>query len=55
MVRLTPRKAAALVAALESAVMDVEEDAEEDVAGVGDFMVVLQAYPRPGTEAGAPS
>jgi hypothetical protein len=54
MVRLSPRRAAALVTALESVVMDVEEE-DEDADGVGDFLVVLQAYPRPGTEAGAPS
>ena len=52
MVRLTPKRAEALVAALERIVEDVEE---EDGEEVGDFMVVLQAYPRPGTQAVEPS
>lgn len=47
MIRLTPARAAALVAALEQVVGDVEEEDGEDV---GDFMVVLQTYPRPGTQ-----
>ncbi len=53
MVRLTPRKAAALVAALEAVVEDVEED-DDGTEGVGDFLVVMQAYPRPGTQSGPP-
>jgi len=54
MVRLTPRKAAALVAAMEAIVEDVEEDGDA-TEGVGDFLVVMQAYPRPGTQAQEPS
>ena len=54
MLKLTPRKAAALVAALEAVVLEVDED-EDAVPEVGDFMVVLQAYPRPGTQSGDPS
>ena len=54
MVRLTPRKAAALVAAMEALVEGVDED-DDETAGVGDFLVVLQAYPRPGTESDPPS
>ena len=52
MVRLTPRKAAALVAAMEAVVEDVDEDASEEA---GDFLVVVQAYPRPGTQAREPT
>ena len=59
MLRLTPRRAAALVAALEQVVGDTDEDTEdatdEDGSEVGDFMVVLQAYPRPGTVAAVPA
>ena len=54
MVRLTPRKAAALVSAMEAVVEGVDED-DDETAGVGEFMIVMQAYPRPGTESGAPS
>ena len=53
MVRLTPRKAAALVAAVEALVEDVDED-DDETEGVGDFLVVVQAYPRPGTESAPP-
>jgi predicted ArsR family transcriptional regulator len=52
MVRLTPAQALALVTALERVVEDVEESAADDA---GDFMVVLQAYPRPGTQVVDPS
>lgn len=52
MIRLTPARAAALVAALEQVVADAEE---EDGADAGDLMVVLQAYPRPGTQVVDPS
>jgi DNA-binding transcriptional ArsR family regulator len=47
MVRLTPSRAAALAAALEQVMTEVEEEEGEDA---GDFMVVLQTYPRPGTQ-----
>jgi DNA-binding transcriptional ArsR family regulator len=53
MVRLTPRKAAALVAAMEAVVDDIDEDGD-DTEGAGDFMVVMQAYPRPGTQSAPP-
>lgn len=52
MVRLTPARAAALAAALEQVMEDVDE---EEGDGVGDFMVVLQTYPRPGTQVVDPS
>jgi DNA-binding transcriptional ArsR family regulator len=48
MVRLTPTRAEALVTALERIVEESGDD-------VGDFMVVLQAYPRPGTQVVDPS
>jgi DNA-binding transcriptional ArsR family regulator len=51
-IRLTPGRAAALVAALEALVEDTDESDEDDA---GDFMVVLQAYPRPGTQVVDPS
>jgi DNA-binding transcriptional ArsR family regulator len=53
MVRLTPGKAAALVAAMEAVVEDIDEDGD-DTEGAGDFMVVMQAYPRPGTQSAPP-
>ena len=52
MVRLTPRRAAALVKALETVLDDIEED-EESEDGAGHFVVQLHAYPRPGTQTGA--
>ncbi|MEI5674467.1 MULTISPECIES: winged helix-turn-helix domain-containing protein [unclassified Nocardioides] len=52
MVRLTPARAEALVTALERIVEEVDE---EEGDGVGDFMVVLQAYPRPGTQVVDPT
>ena len=51
LLRLTPARAAALVAHLEEVVDATEEDLDDE-AGAADFMVVLQAYPRPGTVAG---
>lgn len=51
-VRLTPRRAEALRVALEQVLAEVEEEDGDDV---GDFVVVLQTYPRPGTQAASPS
>jgi predicted ArsR family transcriptional regulator len=50
-VRLTPAKARALVAALADLIEDVDED-PEDEAGAAEFVVQLNAFPRPGTVAG---
>lgn len=44
-VRLTPRRAKAVIAALEAVMTDVEEDDDEDAR---QFVVQLSAYVRPG-------
>ncbi|MGK3961059.1 helix-turn-helix domain-containing protein [Sorangium sp. So ce118] len=49
--RLTPRRAQALVEALEALVEGAEEDDDPDA---GEFVVMLHAFPRPGTVAGDP-
>jgi predicted ArsR family transcriptional regulator len=50
-VRLTPARARALVQALADIVGDVDED-PEDERGAAEFVVQLNAFPRPGTVAG---
>jgi DNA-binding transcriptional ArsR family regulator len=52
-IRLTPKRARALVQALAATVGEIdEEDEGEDAA---DFIVQINAYPRPGTVAEAPA
>jgi DNA-binding transcriptional ArsR family regulator len=46
--RLTPARAEQLVDALAAFIEDWREDSEE-TAGAGDFLVNLNAFPRPGT------
>jgi len=53
MVRVTPRTALAIKQAIAAVLEQVEEETNNEEAG--DFMVVLQAYPRPGTVAVEPS
>ncbi len=53
LVRVTPAKARALRAALAEILFAVDE--EPDDPDAADFMVVLQAYPRPGTVAEGPA
>ena len=45
--RLTPRRARALVQALAQVLAETDED--EDAEDAGDFVVQINAYPRPGT------
>ncbi|WP_344153616.1 helix-turn-helix domain-containing protein [Nocardioides koreensis] len=49
-IRLTPARARALVQALADTFDDVEEDDTEDAA---DFIIQINAYPRPGTATGS--
>ncbi len=50
--RLTPRRAQALVEALEAIVDNAEEDGGDPEAR--EFVVMLHAFPRPGTATGEP-
>lgn len=50
--RLTPRRAEALMQALIAAIEDTEED-PEDTDDAEDFVVVLHTFPRPGRVARA--
>jgi DNA-binding transcriptional ArsR family regulator len=47
-VRVTPERAEELVIALVAVIEDFAAD-DEDTPGVGDFVVNLNAFPRPGT------
>jgi predicted ArsR family transcriptional regulator len=48
-VRLTPRRAQALVAALAQVIAGTDEDDEDDKEGTAEFVVQISAFPRPGT------
>ena len=46
-VRLTPKRAEALLAAMVAVIDETDED-EDDVVGAEDFVIQLSAFPRPG-------
>jgi len=48
-VRLTPRRAQALVATLAQVIAGTDEDDEDDEEGTAEFVVQISAFPRPGT------